>query len=52
MDFADLFDRFTFVDGTVMFSGRMIETDNYNASRARGSLLPTVSLSAVGPNDW
>ena len=30
------FDRFTFLDGSVLVSGRMIETENYNKSRAKG----------------
>ena len=44
--------RFTFVNGSVTFSGRMIETQNYMKSLSVGTLAPTITLSPVGPSDW
>jgi hypothetical protein len=35
-----------------MFSGRMIETANYNKSIDKGKMVPTITLGKVEPNDW
>ena len=44
--------KFTFNNGAVTFSGRMIETENYNKSVAKGEMVPTITLGKVVPNDW
>ena len=44
--------RLTFVNGTGKFSGRMIETGNYNKSVARKAMVPSVTLDKVRPADW
>jgi carotenoid cleavage dioxygenase-like enzyme len=44
--------KFTFNDGQATFSGRMIETTNYNRSVKAGKMTPTISLAHVLPNDW
>lgn len=44
--------KFTFNAGSVTFSGRMIETANYNKSMAKGEMVPTITLGKVQPNDW
>ena len=44
--------KFTFNGEVVTFSGRMIETANYNKSVAKGEMVPTISLAHVQPNDW
>ena len=44
--------KFTFNGGSVTFSGRMIETANYNKSMAKGEMVPTITLGKVQPNDW
>ena len=47
-----LFFRFTFNEGEVSFSGRMLETVNYNKSVAAGKMVPTITIAHVEPNDW
>ena len=44
--------RFTFKEGEVSFSGRMLETANYNKSVAAGKMVPTITIAHVEPNDW
>ena len=44
--------KFTFNGGLVTFTGRMIETENYNKSVARGRMVPTITLGKILPNDW
>ena len=45
--------RFTFrSDGYISFSGRMVESSNYNRSVAAGALVPSVTLAPVLPKDW
>jgi len=44
--------KFTFDGANVSFSGRMIETGNYNKSVEKGKMVPTVTLAPVLPNDW
>ena len=44
--------RFTFNKGEVSFSGRMLETTNYNKSVAAGKMVPTITIAHVEPNDW
>ena len=44
--------RFTFNEGEVSFTGRMVETANYNKSVAAGKMVPTVTIAHVEPNDW
>merc|ERR1712130_605124 len=38
--------------GEVSFSGRMLETTNYNKSVAAGKMVPTITIAHVEPNDW
>ena len=47
-----VFLRFTFNEGDVSFSGRMLETTNYNKSVAAGKMVPTITIAHVEPNDW
>ena len=35
-----------------MFSGRMIETGNYNKSMDKEVMVPTITLGKVEPKDW
>merc|ERR1719378_787513 len=44
--------KFTFTEGEVSFSGRMLETTNYNKSVAAGKMVPTITIAHVEPNDW
>ena len=44
--------KFTFTGEQVTYSGRMIETGNYNKSRDKGKMVPTITLAHVQPNDW
>ena len=44
--------KFTFNGEQTTFSGRMIETANYNKSVAKGEMVPTITLAHVQPNDW
>jgi len=44
--------KFTFNKGKVTYSGRMIETANYNKSVAAGKMVPTLTLAHVLPEDW
>ena len=44
--------RLTFANGTAKFSGRMLETGNYNKSVARKAMVPSVTLDRVRPTDW
>ena len=44
--------RFTFNEGEVSFSGRMLETANYNKSVASGKMVPSITIAHVEPNDW
>ena len=39
-------------DGSVEYSGRMIETDNYLKCKEANRLVPTVTVGEVKPNDW
>merc|ERR1712121_218229 len=39
-------------DGTVKYSGRMIETDNYLKCKEANKVVPTITLGEVKPNDW
>ena len=34
------------------FTGRMLETANYNKSVAAGKMVPTITIAHVAPNDW
>ena len=44
--------KFSFNEGKVRFSGRMIETANYNKSVAAGKMVPTLTLAQTLPEDW
>ena len=44
--------KFTFNGESVTFSGRMVETENYNRSVNKGHMTPSISLARVAPNDW
>jgi len=44
--------KFTFNGAEVKFSGRMVETPNYNKSVTANQMAPTVTLGKVYPNDW
>merc|ERR1739838_474495 len=44
--------KFTFNGELVTFSGRMIETANYNKSVDKGKMVPSITLAHVQPNDW
>ncbi|XP_023330191.1 carotenoid isomerooxygenase [Eurytemora carolleeae] len=44
--------KLTFANGTARFSGRMLETGNYNKSVARKAMVPSVTLDRVRPTDW
>ena len=44
--------KFTFNGELVTFSGRMIETANYNRSVNKGEMVPSITLAHVQPNDW
>ena len=44
--------RFSFNEGKVSFSGRMIETANYNKSVAANKMVPTLTLAHTLPEDW
>ena len=44
--------KFSFNEGKVSFSGRMIETANYNKSVAAGKMVPTLTLAHTLPEDW
>ena len=44
--------KFTFNGEQVTFSGRMIETANFNKSVSKGEMVPTITLAQVQPNDW
>jgi carotenoid cleavage dioxygenase-like enzyme len=44
--------KFTFTGEQATYSGRMIETANYNKSRDKGKMVPTITLAHVQPNDW
>ena len=44
--------KFTFNGEQATFSGRMIETANYNKSVSKGEMVPTITLAHVQPNDW
>jgi len=44
--------RFTFNDGKVTFTGRMIETGNYNKSVKAEKMVPTITLKPTLPEDW
>jgi len=39
-------------DGSVLYSGRMIETENYLKCAEEERLVPTITAAAVRPNDW
>ena len=39
-------------DGSVLYSGRMIETDNYLKCAEAQRLVPTITAGEVRPNDW
>ena len=39
-------------DGSVLYSGRMIETSNYVKCAEADKLVPTVTAASVVPNDW
>ena len=47
-----LLHKFTFNGEQVTFSGRMIETANFNKSVSKGEMVPTITLAQVQPNDW
>ena len=34
------------------FTGRMLETANYNKSVGAGKMVPTITIAHVAPNDW
>ena len=44
--------KFSFNEGKVSFSGRMIETANYNKSVKAGKMVPTLTLAHTLPKDW
>ena len=44
--------RFSFNEGKVSFTGRMIETANYNKSVEAGKMVPTITLAHTLPKDW
>ena len=44
--------RFSFNEGKVSFSGRMIETANYNKSVEANKMVPTLTLAHTLPEDW
>jgi len=44
--------KFTFNGESVTFSGRMVETTNYNRSVNHGKMMPSITLARVEPNDW
>ena len=44
--------KFSFNEGKVSFTGRMIETANYNKSVAAGKMVPTLTLAHTIPKDW
>ena len=45
--------KITFTDdGQVLYSGRMIETENYIKCAEEERLVPTITAAAVKPNDW
>ena len=44
--------RFSFNEGKVSFSGRMIETANYNKSVEANKMVPTLTLAHTLPKDW
>ena len=44
--------KFSFNEGKVSFTGRMIETANYNKSVAAGKMVPTLTLAHTVPKDW
>ena len=44
--------RFSFNEGKVSFSGRMIETANYNKSVEAKKMVPTLTLAHTLPKDW
>merc|ERR1711971_711443 len=52
MDSWGKLNKFTFNKGKVTYSGRMIETANYNKSVAAGKMVPTLTLAHVLPEDW
>ena len=44
--------KLSLTGGQATISGRMIETGNYNKSRDRGAMVPTITLAHVQPQDW
>ena len=51
MDSWGKLNKFTFTGqgGPVLYSGRMIETTNYNLSAKAGKMVPSITLAAVEP---
>jgi len=39
-------------DGSALFSGRMIETNNYNRCVEADKIMPSVTAGPLKPNDW
>merc|ERR1719384_1144309 len=53
MDSWAKLNKFTFTEsGEVLFSGRMIETRNYNRCVEADKLVPSITIAGVAPNDW
>ena len=53
MDSWGKLNKITFTEsGEVLYSGRMVETDNYKKCRDAERLVPTITVAGVSPNDW
>ena len=53
MDSWGKLNKITFTEsGEVLYSGRMVETDNYKKCRDAEKLVPTITVAGVSPNDW
>ena len=53
MDSWGKLNKITFTEsGEVLYSGRMLETDNYKKCRDAQKLVPTITVAGVSPNDW
>ena len=53
MDSWGKLNKITFTQsGEVLYTGRMIETKNYNMCVEADRMVPTVTVAGVSPNDW
>ena len=53
MDSWGKLNKVTFTEsGEVLYSGRMIETRNYNRCVEADKLVPSITIAGVAPNDW